>query len=394
MVPTLGSWSSVYQDDPAWGSSGTKSRDNGKQTVEDTYDFRDRDNPFWLTRNTTGGGVIDGQLSRRYWGSPINYLHIREWTNYPSEFAHPSVSLLPEEESWESAALRAKNMTNPGRPEILLPTFLWELRDIPRMIRRLGDTNRYLRNRIRRPPSSIADTLTDVKKAAADNIATQFGWLPLLSDLRKLAMFQDAVERRRKELERLHSGMGLKRRVILDNRKETYDLGPQTAAIIDSNFWDVEGGTVVMTFKRWATVRYIPTFASPLPSMDAEIRRMLTGFHISALASNLWEAIPWSWLADYFSNIGDLCENSNNAAQVQCVSCCVMTHARSVVTIPSSQLETVQGTLRCSEYNRVHETKTRSLGIDLSLHPTVGLPILSGRQLSILGSFAVLRAGK
>lgn len=392
--PTSGSYTSVYEDDPWWNQGYTIQRENGFSKVEDLIGNFTIDNPFFLTRDTTEGGVINGQLSRRYWGSPINNQHIQTWTNHPAGYTFPQMSLLPEYESWESAALRAKNMTNPGRPEILLPVFLSELKDIPRMIKRLGDTNRYIRNRIKRPPGSIGDTLSDAKKLAADNISVQFGWKPLLADLKRLALFTDSVNRRKKEFERLHDGMGLKRRVTLESRKEVYDLPIQTALINGLVWWEVGGGKVTSTFRRWATVRYIPTGGSPLPTMDDDIRRMLTGLTPGALASNIWEAIPWSWLADYFTNIGDLCANSNNSAQVQCVSCCVMTHSSSVVTIPEDLAEYDTGTLKCSAYTRTFESKTRNLGIDLSLLPTVGLPLLSNQQLSILGSFAVMRAGK
>lgn len=351
------------------------------------------DHPFVLDRVSEEGGTLSGVISNS--GYPW-----RIFDRMPFSFSH----MLPRKDFLESETdsyLRAYNISNPGRPEVLLPVFLAELRDVPKMVRQFGDTLRYIRNGTKRPLNTISGSLSYAKKVAADNLAYQFGWEALFSDLKKMVLFTDAIKKRSKELDRLHSGRGLKRRITLDDRSETTRgtgatfLGNSTQSFA----YQLKEVVTTSSVRRWGTMRYKPNSNSPLPKDDDRIRQMLTGITPSALASNVWEGIPWSWLADYFTNLGDIVDSTNNSADVSLVSACIMSYTRQHTfaggeIFPFNIGGQIVGDVVFSPYTRLSETKVRRVDFPSFPTPSIGLPLLGGRQLSILGSLAVMRTGK
>lgn len=371
------------------GITQTITRDNLSDSCEDVTDGHQTDNRFLLTRNIRTGGMLNG-----FRDFPLSNDAL--WADCPTLPALNWGTQLSFNETEDNAARRGFNITNPGRAEILAPVFLAELRDIPRMVRQLGDTLRWINNGIKRPPSTIANGLSISKKLAADNLAYQFGWAPLLSDLKNMALMTDSINRRRKELSRLHSGRGLKRRVTLEKR-EAKSNNPSSLSV-----WTADGTLLTlagpqMSYRswvhRWATFRYAPTKDSPLPASDHEIRMMVMGLTLNNIASNLWEAIPWTWLADWFSNLGDIVESTNNSAHVSVKSCCIMTHSGFEYRIPTLIWTFSNGSVKLDSYHRLFETKARRIGLPNFPIPELSLPHLGGSQLSILGSLAVTRAG-
>lgn len=366
----------------------------GDEFVDDVTDGFDTENYFNLVRLSRSGGSLSGQ--RIY---NLNPDRIAKWTNVPcGSGSFGGTSLVPME-SEDNAARRAFNITNPGRPDILLPVFLAEMKDIPRMVRQAGDTVRWIRNGIKRPPNTVASQLNTAKKLAADNLAYQFGWEPLLGDLMKMAMFTENVEKRSKELSRLHSGNGLKRRITLDDRSESQTNTNEVPIWTSAGNWlALPPGTVTYKteIRRWSTLRYQPTADSPLPDNDQAIRRMLLGLTLNSLASNLWEAIPWTWLVDYFSNLGDIVASTNNSAHVSVAACSTMTFRKETWSAKSHVFDFgfPGSAVTYSAYTGYLVQKSRKPGLPPFPLPEIGLPLLGGRQLSILGSLAVMRMGR
>lgn len=388
----LGSSIGTYRT--SYGSTVVYTRQNGDLTCKDMVQAFGEDNMFDLGRVERKGGLLDGS---RKWAFGVPGI----WDKVPYDLYYPTTAITPTE-SEANSAVRAFNNTNPGRPEILLPEFIQGIRDIPRMIRQAGDTVRYVRNGIKRPSITVASSLNRAKKAAADNLAYQFGWKPLFSDLLALVDFSASVARRKKEIERLHSGRGLKRRLKLDDR-ETVTPNPNSLYIWSTDgtlLWYPPGSVKTTSFgRRWATLRFKPTANSPLPDQEDWIRLMMTGLTLNSLATNLWELIPWSWLVDYFTNIGDLVEYANNSAHVQCVSCCVMSHYGTTLQAPGAEWQFPSwpsgiDVIVASPYSWTVETKLRFKGLTSAPSIELGIPLLGGSQLSILGSIAVMQAGK
>jgi hypothetical protein len=96
--------------------------------------------------------------------------------------------------------------------------------------------------------------------------------------------------------------------------------------------------------------------------------------------------MPWSWLADYFLNLGNLVKAAKNLTTITHDAVRIIEHRRTRTI--SSNHTLGGGSVTCTPMFIVHETKKRTLAV-----PTLNAQesILTDGQLSILGSLAVLR---
>lgn len=289
------------------------------------------------------------------------------------------------DDGWNLANIPSLNSaiaaTNPGRSAVQLPVFWLELRDIPGMIRQVGRYARWLYFNFPRPAALLGRLATyDI---AALNLAIQFGWRPFVSDLWKLATLHDQVEKRRKELKTLYS-KGLSRRVNLGSYTDNWDksLTPWSTY----GFAPTIPSKVVRTTTAWAVVRWKPSGAFPnwVPT-DGQLRRILTGFTPDQILINIWEALPWSWLADWFTPIGASLKSMNHVLAAP-VSATRMVRYESKRYFPPAEYN--GGQCKISACSIRSWRNTRSIGGNNTTQAS--LPLLGANQLSILGSLAIL----
>jgi len=259
-----------------------------------------------------------------------------------------------------AAATELLEKTNPSRPLVSIPNFGHELRELPSMLYRAG---RGL-----------------IRGFAGANLQYQFGWKPLVSDLGKMLSFTDEVTKRSDELKALASG-GLRRKRTLWRGSRVEDRGYQPCQ-------SGRGFTMSMKIQQmhvshvWGYVDWYPT--SPMLYTDNEFRgvaqRALMGLTIDP--STVWEAVPWSWLVDYFSNVGDYLAAHRNIVGASYRNLSIM--RRSSVTSTASHPSYPKRGV--TTFARTLKTRTpASASLDAQL------PFLSGRQFSILGSLSILR---
>jgi hypothetical protein len=303
----------------------------------------------------------------------------------PLRFQNEGINHLAITRQYTDSSALTKTMasSNPNKPVVSLPVFLAELKDIPRTIFRLGD---MLLNR---------GGLTTVDKAFASSyLGVSYGWAPLIGDLAKLFQFQDLVEKKIRELNRMHSNGGIRRKRVLQRDSTTLTDGPWAM--------NTAGGlgiyarcTRVTTYTEWCTVRWsLKPSSAPKPT-DMDIRRQAenivrgtTWQHDPwAIASDLWELTPWSWLTDWFTNVGDYLNAHRGYVPVQASRGCVMKHTH---TVGAFSRTSGNATTTGGDGTIERHTKLRRV---VSTTPLVeaGIPFLTGHQLSILGSLALTR---
>lgn len=296
-----------------------------------------------------------------------------EYFSYPTGFnAVPNYSSL---EDVDSFATRAAAKTNPGKSHIDLPVFLFELRELPKMIRDAG-----LAFNGRAPRTSTP------KRLGSAYLSWQFGWKPLIQDLSSLVDFTQAVEKRKEEIRQLitkggytgkytdHSGVG----------------GGENHYLITLNTlpWVVGRVTSTTSVRRWAKTRWKPELPPALLKDDRELariaRRSVLGLSAGQVTTQAWKAIPWTWLIDWFTNIGNCLQATNNSIASLTSGIPVMTHS---VTVGIPGIESVgeqfDYTVVVSPGSSAkYELKERYLA---SLSPfKTSMPILNGGQLGIL----------
>lgn len=327
------------------------------------------ENPFLVVHRTLSGSLLTNDKPP----NPSSYVALPG----PSSFLNVSLARAPEP-SWTASNLWAR--TNPTRPAVRLPVFWLELREIPDMIRQAGRFLKHARNwrqYVRRGSES--------RDLATANLAFQFGWQPLIGDLLKIASFQDSVDKRRREIENATRRGGYRRRIT---------VGGSSTAVSGSGYlnfgaflnWNTswKGSSASDS---WAVLKWKPTSGGPgIPTKDDDLRRYLTGTHLSQQLANVWEALPWSWLIDYFSGIGDILDAGNHhvatpsGGSVMCTTTTTASHD----TLRWNGLLFAAGTV--TEVRKLR-TPLEGLGLgDIAQVPTLGTG-----QLSILGSLAMLK---
>lgn len=380
----------------------------GREECNDelTLTVERRDKPLTISKVVRSGGIHNGRTSLAANRTEFNNYPILDSWITARMTALPSLSAL---ESEGAAALRAAALSNPSRNDFQLPVFLWELKDLPELIRQAGrlffnqkrytdgtrlDYSAFMNWYFAGAPKKGVDA--KVRGAASAYLAVNFGIAPLVSDLKKMILFTDAVEKRKKELARLVSGEGLRRRITLTQKAGVAVVANQSS---QSQLPALRvTAEMQSSIKRWATMRWKPSrnpMAGSLPKTDQDVRNVILGLNASSVAGHLWEALPWSWMIDYFARVGDLIGAANNAVGAELVSSCVMTTSiRSLATNAGTYTNTSNGvTYTCSVSPLEYAATTKSRYISKpgisDLQPRFAL--LTDRQTSILGALAVMR---
>lgn len=391
-----------------YGGLTTKRRAGGVSKCTDVVGLRHQDNILQISHSLWYKGLILDGIRYESDGKVF-----AQWANYPVSLAFSTKTSNPAVLPGEMvSALTAYNLTNPGRHAVLLPAFAAELRDLPALLRYSGRVlnNMHLSfqamlqgltrpnglkpelyHKLRRANllASQQSGLSVGRAVAALNLSWQFGWAPLIGDVSKMIGLSDAINSRRKEINRLYSGKGLKRKVTLEDAKSTYDE--------ESFYIDTVAGVVETTrhdyrhVKRWATVRWKPKSPSSLPPSDADIARNLLGLDGHGVVASVWEALPWSWFIDYFTNVGDIIDSWNNSMEV-IGRVCVMTTIERRVTCPGGFADFGKfGYKSISSGSLTTSTKSRFVTLTVPGGLKADIPILGNNQLSILSSILMLR---
>lgn len=308
----------------------------------------------------------------------------KRYTNFVSP-VHESVSRTHATLSMPSTSSDAVKLiarSNPSRPTVSVFNFIYELKDLPGMLKDVWAFK-----------SGVKSAIRSHRDFANHQLSLQMGWAPMISDLMKMSEFSVNVDRKVDELQRLYSKGGLKRRIRLGQ----YSANEQTNAVTiasgigDSIVCKVNKQTNAI---RWGTIRWTPTSLPRVSPGDAanfrKYARALvlgdTGGPLGPLRmSNLWNAIPWSWLIDWFTNVGDYMIAYDNSVPCTHSTPCIMTQTQTAISWTRIDSYTdYKGGDGASTYI----TKER---VVTSGSLQASLPFLSGRQLSILSGLALQR---
>nr|UJQ85715.1 MAG: putative maturation protein [Leviviridae sp.] len=361
------------------GSVSNRTQTSYSASCQDTITAQPyTDHPFDVIERVYPVCVLNGTTGTPGNGNYRNIVHL------PCITGAPNFNLLPAVPGNSTIATTAMARTNPSRSHVSLPVFLAELRDLPRLIR---DTGRLIQQG--KKIVLVGPNVVGKRDVARNYLSWQFGWKPLLSDINKMLQFSDSVAKRSVELRALYSKGGLSRRYVY----RTDNVGSTTNGLIESAALLLNGRTSI-TSKRvfWATLKWRPTL-SGLPTRDEDLqalaRKLVFGVHSSQQLSNLWEALPWSWLIDWFSDIGDYLQATNNSVAHTSGFVNVMRHSRTDVRVVPIG---VPSWLNATTANGYTDQKERFQVTPSPISAT--LPFLSGRQLSILGAISVLKYGR
>lgn len=171
-------------------------------------------------------------------------------------------------------------------------------------------------------PKSTFDTMKPRSKkahaAGSDYLNVMFGWKPLVNDVMNVA---DTISRAGSILDQLKrdSGRPVRRKLTVSDVVEdpTYHelgIGPPSVGMNSFNpagygkYWCMKEQTRTLKFSG-SFCYYIPgniTSKNPIVKAASNANAL---FGIELTPSRLWNLAPWSWMADWFSNAGDVISN-------------------------------------------------------------------------------------
>lgn len=315
--------------------------------------------PLFIRKVTCTGGQVADSWTRRNSGIGAHFVNLQgERMRNPLDamYAHATDSARPND-GMLAAKLLAE--TNPSRPVVDLPIYLWELKDIPGLLKNEGDDL--------------------IQKLAVNNLKWQFAIKPLISDLTALLNFSDEVDKRQKELDSFFES-GLRRKRDLYRGSSTTVTNTITQSGYDHYF--VVESQVSTRSRSWGFVEWFPSDITIMKGDRRELaRKCVLGLTIDF--STAWNAIPWSWLIDWCSNVGDLLTASRNLVGAVHGPVQIMEH------IKTDALHKTTSWPGVAPGAWSLETKRRTSIVNVPI--SAQLPILSLRQISILGSIAVTR---
>lgn len=326
------------------------------------------DNAFTLVKTKADIGQISGaeydsagDVAKQFWGYPVGYRPIP-----PSASHWPLPSLYELHNLCVAVAAR----TSPNRSSVSVPTALGEMRDLPSLIQNAG--HRLL------------------KAVAAGWLSWRFALKPMISDLRKLSLFTATVQKRFQQLERLSRRKYVTGWMPVESKEE--QVGP-TDVTIHSEGASVTGKRTV-TYKRkaWASIRWKLLVQPPL---DVKSRydlaeRLVTGITCYGALQTAWELQPWSWLVDWFWNVGEWLQANNNTVPAIAAGFCYMCTDTSLsvyTDIQSPTWVTLDGWPSEGETRKVRIAP----GTSPLIPPVPCVPVISAGQASILAALALLK---
>lgn len=342
-----------------------------RETCADTTMPRpyDQDHNLEIVRRSVQPLRISGETRWNASGSVMAQFSNYNPANQSGWAYTPPVPLI----NWAYWVTEALANMDPYRPKVDLPLFLFELKDFPGMLKQIG--------RVKSGKINAGDV-------PGGWLAYQFGWAPLVSDLLSLFNLAKMMKDRMNYLRNLEKG-SLVRRKLGEHDVTGFGNGTTYRSVaLNRGGWAYQATTETReTVKVWFTAR--AKLLSPLPEGTSDLEdlteRMVLG--LSVRPWSVWEYIPWTWLIDYFLNVGSFLEAHGALASLRIQRLNLMA-TQQVIRLHTG-VQTADGLSARSPVMKT-TVKRRKVYDNPTPMPSF-VPFLSGTQMMNLG--ALLTAG-
>lgn len=313
---------------------------------------------YWLTRSNV---YSPPRYSLRF----ASGIRLLPNSNYGLE-----PTILP---NWTDLQNQCLSRFDPNTPIVDVPRSILELiGDFPRMLKNAGD---LLRNR----------------HGPGDYVAWEFGWKPLLDDLRKMLAFQKNVDTRLAQLKKLRAPSS--QRIELGRRIGTASLNNVARGPVR---YSVQRRTVMT---QWGVFTH-QVDLDRLPSFPTRDDAASLAYSTSIDAATLWELIPWSWFFDWFADVGSYLALSRNRIPYLVSNLTMMVKSETTETLTSVSYNSTPLGVTVEKTDNFEDLIGRSVDVVkrqrvVKTNPRPGvaihLPFLTVSQWGILGSISTSR---
>lgn len=339
-----------------------------------------RDNAWRQTSREVKGDVGSGEYRNGYgdllWTLENYSVMSGNWNDAVSA-PSPQYRIPP--------AQAAANM-HPGQPEIDLPVFIYELKDVPQMLKHAAERAKALEKDTGASTlGAVKGFLNSGKARAEDWLNWNFGWKPLLSDLTEFIKLSNHAHAMQKAQRAYHKNgltrqrsLGTTRRIGSNDTSIFSPSGHKARRITE---WSVNS----WMFTRW----YLdPRWFKAYEYDYSEAMKLHLGLDPSV--TQMWNAAPWTWLVDWFTDTGAVVETYSNRFGWTFGNAMIMTH-----TVGRTRLEPKKWTGKSAptygSLESVVESKLRS-HITPSVNPAkVASNFFRPDQLATLASLKVAK---
>lgn len=330
------------------------------------------------------------------------------WEKYVGGFAltqgYAASTVMESLSAWRPLAF---NKLKPSLSAGGLGVAVAELRDVPRMLK---TTSKGFHDIWKELGGNQKGPRMLHKEASNHYLNHQFGWVPFLSDLAKsfylyknsaiyVHNLSDRNNQWSKRRRTLYKSDPIETLIAQGAGTSVYPIHPDPRNFLastdnSSGNWNARR---VKSRRVWATGHfkfYRPEFDRSLPTYNSNWNKVQQNLILQGLRINptmIWKATPWTWLADWFGNVGDVIDNATSAGQDALVSkdLCLMQHQTEEVRI-NATLTFKTGGARTFNWSNSFVTKQR----DVAVNPYgfgLSQTSLSLKQLSILGALGISR---
>lgn len=304
-------------------------------------------------------------------GKPLFRRVVAHVSNLSTPPCMPSASQLQAQLS--SLSLKLWAMTNPFRYEVSVPVVAAELVEVASLFRLAVGTF--------------------ASKVAGNYLNIQFGWKPFLADLKTLSEITTIVESRMREIESLSRFGGLRRSgIFLHSDTVTNSLEPNYNGAQFRSTSALGPVRRVGSYKVYGSCRWgftgTPPSLDKLETFNLALRKALDLETPSP--STIWEMIPFSWLVDYFVDIGTWLQANDGHLEVYPFDTCLTYRAEGTTawthTSTSNPDKDVHFSGEFSASERIHQrfvVANRSTGLPSLISDWLS-PVRSANVIALL----------
>ena len=257
------------------------------------------------------------------------------------------------------------------------------------------------------PAISALGTLSYFKALGHEYLNVVFGWEPFVRDLQGIYLLWKDIDKHLAQIIR-ENGRGIRRKAtIAKNRTQTVSntFFPLPWIHCGGNPGTIAPGSTLYTVTTTTTERawFVGRFQYYIPDIGtsqwtARAREALFG--TKPTPSLLWNVLPWTWLIDWFSNVGDTVSNLNSGWAENLVSKYTFVMRRTdTETVAEAKVRMQESLTAQNSWARVDfplrsrsgTTEKARVGGGNPFGLNVQLPSLSAKQLGILAALGISR---
>jgi len=372
---------------------------------------KDRGHVWSSEKYFVQGAPLVGTGLSTYFGRTTTYPYHAFPTVIPSlHFGMKDWKYLAPTSDLESYGALAYSQASPLSDEFSLPAFVGELREgLPSLIPAV-----FAKNTAGWSQATKA-RLRDAKNAGSDYLNVQFGWLPLVNDVISLATALAKATVAITAMDEIHRYRELPftdvTSVYENGRRGDWQTGPNFPSDMVTTLklpTPSSGATAWKGTSSYVQNRYVRMWFEGnfvrLPKVSLGLDRHMEQFNwfitTDLTPSDLWQIAPWSWLVDWFIDIGGLIDafqtgTSNRILSTYAYAMCEERTTTAVILrniSPDSTSSTVNTWNGPKDYSCTYQahrkSRIRANPFGFILNPNVNLNVA---QLAIMAALGLTK---